>query len=185
MSEWFETANGLWSRAWGTLGRGVADAKHPARRPTFATVSPDGWPEARTVVLRSADRKAGELSVHTDLHSDKIKSLRACPRAALHIWDAKQDLQIRLQAEVSITTGETIQPLWDKIPDHAQQSYGVTPPPGTPIASALDYVKDPDPESFALLTCRITHIDLVHLGAQHRRVAYSRARHWEPQWLSP
>ena len=32
--------------AWQHLGRGVADAKSPARYPTFATTSPDGWPEA-------------------------------------------------------------------------------------------------------------------------------------------
>ncbi len=185
MSEWFETAEGTLAKVWGTLGRGVADAKHPARRPTFATVSPGGWPEARTVVLRGADREAGLVTIHTDLFSDKIKSLRAVPRAALHVWDAKQDLQIRLQADVSISSGAETRALWDKIPDHARQSYGVTPPPGTPIETALDYVKTPDPDTFAVLTCTVMEIDAVHLGADHRRVSYSRARHWQGQWLSP
>lgn len=185
MSKWFETADGILGRVWGTLGRGVADAKHPARRPTFATVSTDGWPEARTVVLRTADREAGLVTVHTDLYSDKIKSLQASPRAALHIWDAKQDLQIRLQAEVVIDTGAATRVLWDKIPDHAQQSYGVTPPPGTPIKAALDYVKDPDPDTFAVLQCTVTTIDAVHLGTDHRRVSFLRVGHWHGQWLSP
>lgn len=58
MSNWFETTEGIWESLWRTLERGVADAAHPARRPTFATVSPEGWPEARTVVLRTADRGA-------------------------------------------------------------------------------------------------------------------------------
>jgi hypothetical protein len=185
MSEWFETAEGILAKVWGTLGRGVADAKHPARRPTFATVSTDGWPEARTVVLRTSDREAGIVAVHTDLYSDKIKSLQTNPRAALHIWDAKQDLQIRLQAEVSISHGADTRAFWDKIPDHAQQSYGVTPPPGKPIENALDYVKDPDPATFAVLQCHVTTIDAVHLGTDHRRVSFSRARHWQGQWLSP
>ncbi|MEL6685597.1 MAG: pyridoxamine 5'-phosphate oxidase family protein [Pseudomonadota bacterium] len=185
MSEWFETSEGILAKVWGTLGRGVADAKHPARRPTFATVSPGGWPEARTVVLRSADREAGVVTIHTDLFSDKIKSLQAEPRAALHVWDAKQDLQIRLQAEGSISSGAKTRALWDKIPDHARQSYGVTPPPGTLIETALDYVKTPDPDTFAVLTCTVMTIDAVHLGADHRRVSYSRARHWQGQWLSP
>jgi len=185
MSEWFETADGILSKVWDTLGRGVADAKHPARRPTFATVSPDGWPEARTVVLRSIDPTAAVVTVHTDLYSDKIKSLQAQPRAALHIWDAKQDLQIRLQTEVSISSGAQTRALWDKIPDHAQQSYGVTPAPGTPIKTALDYVKDPDPATFAVLQCTVTTIDAVHLGADHRRVCFSRLGHWQGQWLSP
>ncbi len=185
MSDWFETPQGIWDKVWSTLGRGVADAKHPARRPTFATVSPDGWPEARTVVLRSADRASAMVSVHTDLYSDKIASLRAVPRTALHIWDPKQDLQIRLQAEVTILSGDATRALWDKIPDHAQQSYGVAPPPGTPIAQGLDYVKKPDPATFASLECRMTLIDAVHLGADHRRIRFSRLGHWQGQWLSP
>lgn len=182
---WFETAEGLWSRAWASLGRGVADAKHPARRPTFATTSAAGWPEARTVVLRQADSDNAVLVVHTALGSGKITSLRASPRAALHIWDPAQDLQIRLQAEVAIASGPDVRPLWDRIPNHAQQSYGVTPPPGTPIPDALAYEKRPDPAAFAVLTCQVMHVDLVHLGADHRRIAYSRARHWAPEWLSP
>lgn len=185
MSEWFETTDGVLARVWGTLGRGVADAKHPARLPTFATVSPEGWPEARTVVLRNADREAGLVTVHTDLYSDKIKSLQAAHRAALHVWDASQDLQIRLQVEVSISAGAETRALWDKIPDHAQQSYGVTPPPGTPIETALDYVKLPDPETFAVLHCTVITIDAVHLGTDHRRVSFSRVGHWQGQWLSP
>lgn len=185
MTDWFTTADGIWGRVWATLGRGVADAKHPARRPTFATVSPTGWPEARTVVLRNADRETAEVTVHTDLFSDKIKSLTQTPRAALHIWDAKADLQIRLQAEVTIISGAETRTLWDRIPDHAQQSYGVTPPPGTPIDTALDYIKKPDPATFAVLTCTVVHIDAVHLGADHRRIAFSRDRGWDGQWLSP
>lgn len=185
MSEWFETADGLFARVWDTLGRGVADAKHPARRPTFATMSPDGWPEARTVVLRAADRETAMLAVHTDLYSDKIKSLRQTPRAALHVWDAEQDLQIRVQAEVTIRSGDQTRALWDGIPDHAQQSYGVTPAPGVAIDDALAYVKEPDPATFAVLHCKVMHIDAVHLGTDHRRVSFSRIGHWQGQWLSP
>jgi hypothetical protein len=185
MSNWFETAVGTWHNVWRTLASGVADAKHPARRPTFSTVSADGWPEARTVVLRTADPEAAEITVHTDLYSDKIKSLRASPRGAFHIWDDTQDLQIRLQVEVTIQSGEASRPLWAKIPDHAQQSYGVTPPPGTPIENALDYIKKLDPDTFAILKCRVMHIDAVHLGADHRRISFSRSTHWQGQWLSP
>lgn len=185
MSDWFETHVGMLNAVWATLARGVADAQHPARLPTLATVSADGWPEARTVVLRSADHDAGEVTLHTDVSSDKIKSLRTTPRAALHIWDADQCLQIRLQAEVTIDTGPDTRVLWDRIPDHAQQSYGVTPPPGTVITTALDYIKIPDPDTFAVLQCKVMHIDAVHLGADHRRAQFSRARHWNGEWLSP
>lgn len=185
MTDWFATLDGLHEHVWDTLETGVRDAAHPARRPTLATVSPTGWPEARTVVLRSANRDGGVLTIHTDLYSDKIASLRANPRAALHVWDAEQALQIRLQVDVAIESGPDLLPLWHSIPDHAQQSYGVTPPPGQPIVTALDYVKQPDPATFAVLHCTVAHMDLVHLGAAHRRAAFSRERHWIGQWLSP
>lgn len=185
MTEWFETTQGLWTRLWAMLEQGVADAEHPARRPTFATISPDGWPEARTVVLRTADKQAAQVCVHTDLYSDKVKSLQGTPRAALHVWVPQQNLQIRLQATVAMQSGDATRALWDKIPDHAQQSYGVTPPPGAPIKDALDYVKAPDPETFAVLVCSVTDIDVVHLGDDHRRASFSRGRHWQGQWLSP
>ncbi len=185
MNDWFETADGTLQNVWDTLALGVADAKHAARRPTFATISPEGWPEARTVVLRAADRDLSQITVHTDLFSDKIKSLTETPRAALHIWDDTQDLQIRLQVEVSIQSGVQTRALWDKIPDHAQQSYGVTPSPGTQIETGLAYIKKPDPDTFAVLQCRVMHIDAVHLGSDHRRVSFSLNCNWQGQWLSP
>ena len=185
MSDWFETTEGTLKRVWDTLALGLADAGHIARRPTFATTSPNGWPEARTVVLRGVDPTAGTVTVHTDIYSDKIKSLQANLRAALHIWDAEQALQIRLQTEVTIQSGDAVRALWQKIPDHAQQSYGVIPPPGASIETALDYIKQPDPATFAVLICTVVHIDAVHLGTDHRRASFSRDRHWQGQWLSP
>lgn len=185
MSEWFETHDGIHDRVWQCLGRGVADGKSPARLPTFATVSRTGWPEARTVVLRRADRSEALVEVHTDLHSDKIESLRHSPRAALHVWQKTLSLQIRLQCEVTIRSGAEVAEIWAGVPDPSRQSYGITPAPGTPIVDALDYVKEPDPATFAVLTCRIVLIDAVHLGDRHRRAAYSRNGDWVGQWLVP
>lgn len=185
MNEWYATRAGLLARVWDTLRAGVKEADHPARLPTFATLSPDHWPEARTVVLRGADQDAGTVSVQTDLTSAKMKSLRATPRAALHVWDAGQDLQIRLQAEVSWQSGDAVRHIWESVPDLGRQSYGITPPPGTPIATALAYEKSPDPATFTVLTCRIMQIDAVHLGAAHRRAGYTRDGDWRGQWLSP
>jgi pyridoxamine 5'-phosphate oxidase len=93
---WATSLEGLYAQVWQRLARGVVDRHAPARHPTFATVSPDGWPEARTVVMRAADPAGATLDIHTDLQSAKVASLRANPRAALHIWEASAHLQIRL-----------------------------------------------------------------------------------------
>jgi pyridoxamine 5'-phosphate oxidase len=185
MSEWFETLDGIQTRVWQSLGRGVADRLHPARHPTLATISPDGWPEARTVVLRSTDLVAAMLTAHTDLHSAKVASLRATPRAALHVWIPKDRLQLRLTCTVSMRHGADVADIWAKVPDLSRQSYGITPAPGTPIDHALAYVKVPDAATFVVLNLSLVHIDAVHLGDVHRRARFQQADDWAGQWLVP
>jgi pyridoxamine 5'-phosphate oxidase len=155
------------------------------RHPTLGTVSPDGWPEARTVVLRAADPVACTLDIHTDLRSAKVAALRHSPRAVLHIWDASAHMQSRIEVEVVILTGGQVAGIWARVPDLSRQSYGTTPAPGTPIADALAYEKIPDPASFAVLRCTVRAIDAVHLGSHHRRARFTLAEGWAGQWLAP
>jgi pyridoxamine 5'-phosphate oxidase len=185
MTDWFESLDGFWARMWDTLEDGVARRDAPARHPAFSTVSPKGWPETRTVVLRQADRNAMAVEVHTDLHSGKISSLRSLPRAAFHVWNEPDRLQIRLSAAVTIRSGADTAGIWAQVPDPSRQSYGVTPAPGTPIPNALSYAKSPDPATFAVLHCVLVAVDLVHLGERHRRAAFAAETGWAGQWLCP
>jgi pyridoxamine 5'-phosphate oxidase len=61
--------------AWQNLRRGVADSRSPARYPTFATVSPKGLPEARTVALRRASPSEAIVEVHTDIATPKVQAV--------------------------------------------------------------------------------------------------------------
>ena len=96
--------------AWDQLARGVADAKHPARTPTLATISANGFPAQRTVVLRAADRAAAEVEIHTDALTPKVEELRANNKAALHVWVRKSMLQLRLEVCVEILMGLDVAP---------------------------------------------------------------------------
>ena len=182
---WATSLDTLHAQVWTLLLRGVKDRHAAARHPTFATMSPDGWPEARTVVLRAADPVAGTLDIHTDLRSAKVAALRGTPRAALHVWDASAHLQTRLTAIVTVLTGDEVAAIWAKVPDPSRQSYGTTPAPGLPIAFDLAYAKEPDAASFAVLRCAVRTIDAVHLGPSHRRARFERASAWAGQWLAP
>lgn len=185
MSDWFQTLAGLHDQLWDTLVQGVVDRSHPARHMTLATLGPNGWPEARTVVLRGADQISGTVSAFTDLNSAKVVSLRATPRASLHIWDESQQLQLRLTGTVLIRSGPEVAAIWATLSGLSQQSYGVAPSPGTPVAAALYYVKAPDPATFAVLDCVIAGIEVLHLGQDHRRARFLRADDWAGQWLVP
>ncbi|MEM7438255.1 MAG: pyridoxamine 5'-phosphate oxidase family protein [Pseudomonadota bacterium] len=171
--------------AWRHLAEGVADADAPARFPTFATISPDGVPEARTVALRHADQNVALVEVHTDIDTNKVRALRKAPIAALHVWVPRARLQIRMTAEVDIRTGPGVEAEWNKVPSGSRVSYGTDPVPGTPIGHVYDYAKPVVRDRFAVLRCLLTDIDLVHLDDQHRRAAYQRADDWVGTWVAP
>lgn len=173
------------AEAWQHLEDGVARADAAARFPTFATVAPDGTPEARTVALRAAKRDAGIVEVHTDITTPKVASLRHNPIAALHVWVPAADLQIRLTADVEILSGAEVDAAWAQVPVASRVSYGTTPTPGTPIGHVYAYDKPALRDSFAVLRCHLTHIDLVHLPARHRRAIYVVSDNWQGTWVSP
>ncbi len=171
--------------AWQHIARGVADAKSPARYPTFVTVSPDGVPQARTVALRGASQSAGTLEVHTDTQTDKITALRANDLAALHIWLPRADLQIRLTGRTEILTGPQVDAAWARVPAASRVSYGTMPAPGTPIGHVYAYEKPPLRDRFAVLVCHLAQIDLVHLDSRHRRAVFDRVDDWRGTWVAP
>ena len=185
MSEWFETLPGIHNQVWHQLVQGVSNRDAAARQPTLATISPDGWPEARTVVLRRADRAAAQIEVYTDNQSDKMAGLAAQPRAALHFWDATLALQVRMQAEVTVSNDQAVAHRWGTLSDFARLSYGVEPSPGTAIPAALNYGKNPEQSRFCVLQLTLTHIDALHLGDDHRRARFTAGNAWAGAWLVP
>jgi pyridoxamine 5'-phosphate oxidase len=132
------------------MTRGVHDRHAAARHPTLATVSPEGRPQACTVVLRSADTAVGALDIHTDLRSAKVGDVRFIPFAARHVWDASAHLQLRLEAQVTRLTGPDVAVILAGVPAASRLSYGSTPAPGQPIGRALDYTKVSDSGSFVV-----------------------------------
>jgi hypothetical protein len=182
---WAHALDTLLDAAWSRLVRGVRDKRAPTRHVTLATLGQDGWPQARTVVLRGADRDMAMLEVHTDLRSAKVAELRAHPKAQLHAWDPRAHLQIRAEVRATVLSGPTVQDRWEKVPDGARLAYGSTPAPGQPVGAALDYVKQPNARDFAVLRLTVQGLDLVHLGTNHRRARFARADGWAGQWLAP
>lgn len=172
-------------QAWQILGRGVADARAPARHLVLATVSPEGRPEARTVVLRGANRSNALLEIHTDIASAKIASLQCNPQAELHVWDPRRRIQLRLGVEVEVVTGQDTAKKWAHVPPASRVSYGTQPAPGTPIDHVYAYEKPVDPDRFAVLICHLQRLDLVELGEKHRRALFEKRNGFRGIWLAP
>lgn len=151
----------------------------------MATVSENGAPSMRTVVARAVDLKRHAVQFHTDLGSAKMHELAGNASVSLMCWLPASNLQIRLQAQVSVIAGAAASEIWANVPDTSRKGYGTKPAPSTPIASALNYAKPADPNGFAVLDCTVNAVDLLHLGADHRRAVYARNGDWIGQWVAP
>jgi general stress protein 26 len=171
------TLEELHDLAWSRLEAGVSDASAPARNLVLATVGPDG-PEARTLVLRGADREAGTLEMHGDAASAKVAQLRADPRAAVHLWDAGASLQVRLRGEVEVISGEEADAAWERVPEGARFNYGGTPAPGEPIAAPVAHEPGAERGRFAMLRLRAREVEVLLLGERHLRAVFADGARW-------
>lgn len=177
MSDPFVDLDALLAHVWRRLSEGARDAGDPFRRVALATCGADG-PEARMVALRRVDRGAGEVEIHSDLRTAKVRALRADPRAAILAWDPVAELQVRLRVEVAVVAGDAAR--WAQVPPEARTNYGTDPAPGLPIHDPRDLGRTPALDRFAVLLCRVRSIDVVSLAhAPHRRAAFdAEGRRW-------
>ena len=171
--------------AWVQISRGKVDKKSPARHPTFVTSSVDGLPNARTLVMRRSDRKNNQIEFHTDTASSKMLALEKNPRAGIHIWLPKVQLQIQIDVVVEIKVGDITIPYWKNVPTNSRVAYGTIPSPGNVLESPLAYDHAPDQKRFAVLICHIQSIQLLLLGDKHIRAKFKKETNWQGEWLSP
>ena len=71
---------------------------------TLATATPDGWPSARTVLLKGVDERG--FVFYTDYRSRKAGELEANPRAALVFYWGELERQVRVAGLVSRVSRE-------------------------------------------------------------------------------
>ena len=181
----FQKLDDFLNFGWAQISRGKADKKSPARHPTLVTSSADGFPNARTLVMRRCDRKNNQIEFHTDTASSKMLDLKENPRAGIHIWLPKVKLQIQMDVVVEVKAGDITIPYWRDVPTNSRIAYGTIPIPGTVIQNPLAYDHAPDQKRFAVLVCNIQSIQLLLLGTKHIRAYYKKTTNWQGEWLSP
>lgn len=163
--------NEIETDTWNALGRAVVDKKSPLRWFTLATVSPDGQPEARTVVLRAIDRATRTLTLYTDRRAAKVAALTANPNAEAHFFDSRKMLQFRLSGTATVLiSGLRWQSLFDKLPDYALSDYAALTPPGTPGPGKVE--SGLAAQHFTVIDIAVNTLDWLSLS----REGHDRAR---------
>ncbi|MEM7492048.1 MAG: pyridoxamine 5'-phosphate oxidase family protein [Pseudomonadota bacterium] len=159
------------SDTWNILARAVVDKRSPLRWFTFATVSPDGQPEARTVVLRAFDRASRTLTLYSDRRAAKIRALIQNPKAECHFFDSRKMLQFRLSGTAKLLAeGPRWTSIFEKLPEYALGDYAALNAPGTPGSdqSASGLAED----NFTVVDMTVSELDWLSLS----RDSHQRAR---------
>ncbi|WP_322992892.1 pyridoxamine 5'-phosphate oxidase family protein [Limnohabitans sp.] len=186
-----QTPQEMRPQIWKELGRASQDRHHEWRTPVLASIDADGWPDARTVVLRQVDALAGQLTFYTDSRSPKVPQLQAQAQAMLVFWSARLGWQLRVRVVCTvITAGPEVETLWQGIKQSASAGdYLSLLPPGavllqdssTPEAETADGLTPA--HHFAVLHAQVLQMDWLELSREGHRRAQLSATTWE--WLTP
>jgi pyridoxine/pyridoxamine 5'-phosphate oxidase len=168
---------------WSELEQAVMDRQHGWRTPVLATVDADGLPDARTVVLRAADRARQTLKVFTDQRSPKVVQLQANPQAQLVFWCPSRQWQLRARAAVTIDiNSDQTAAIWTRIQQTAAAGdYLTAEAPGSLLSDQASL--SVDQHALCVLELKIMSLDWLMLSRQgHRR---ARLEHDTLTWLTP
>ncbi|MEM9204765.1 MAG: pyridoxamine 5'-phosphate oxidase family protein [Pseudomonadota bacterium] len=183
--------------AWRLLGRGVKDRRSGFHTMTVATVSADGLPDARTVVLRGVDHLARTLRFHTDSRSKKIEALKRQPTITAVLYDAKKKIQMRASGIATVHADTALHTeAWAATRSFSRECYRVTLAPGTPINDPEAVLFDPPGgdgeagvEVFRPVTIQVAKLEWLYLAHQgHRRALYcydANGNQTDGTWVVP
>jgi hypothetical protein len=181
------------AHAWALLARGARASDSPIHTPVLATVGLDGEPDARTVLLHSADPDQRRLYLNTDRRSLKYAELSQTARAMLVFFDPRSETQLRVRADIQMHYHDDLsERLWHELPTAGRRLYATVAAPGTATPAPTGGVRtgvgeDAGYENFVVLQATATHLDWLHFSPSgHRRAAFRWTDgHVEANWLYP
>jgi pyridoxamine 5'-phosphate oxidase len=180
--------------AWACLARGAKDRRSPFHVPSVATIGLDGRPRVRSVVLRGADREQRTVRFHTDVRGGKVAEIERDPRIALHAYDPREKLQVRLEGLAAIHANDAIaKEAWLRSKPMSRACYAAGVEPGTPLMGEDDLgqtFKLLDLEAaranFSVVLIRVERVETLHLAhSGRRRAAFELGEAVASRWLTP
>lgn len=182
------------------LAEGVRRGRHPYHLLVAATITPDGLPAARTVVLRRFDAEKRQLMFHTDRRSAKVDALEACPAIALMFYDSQSKIQLRFTAQAMIHSGDALaREQWAQTRAESKLCYSNPVGSGGVVSQAEacgmeggEPITEPDRDAqafahFAVVNCQYSALDMVtlhHMGHERCLICWDAQDNLVGQWLA-
>lgn len=184
--------------AWEALGAAAADAQKPFRYLTLASLGRCQFPEARTVVLRSADASTRILEFHTDTRSPKWRELQDNGNTTILGYSDVLKLQLRLRGRMRLAAAGSTEAerVWSRMPAHTRATYQGGPPgddlpqEGDPVAQApAAEIAETGQDRFGVLYFRALSLDWCRLARNNNlRARFSYGDNGEldsASWIAP
>lgn len=192
LPEFYDDLEGTLEEAWLMLVRGAADRRAPFHTPVVASLGQDGLPQARTVVLRHADRLARALRFHTDIRSAKVKEFAANPHVQILAYDAHHKVQLRVSGKASVhQQDDYARSAWNGSQITSQLCYRQEIAPGQPasaLPAALTAAAAHDgQQNFSAVEVKIDAMEWLYLEVRgHRRARFVwNEDKLSASWLAP
>jgi pyridoxamine 5'-phosphate oxidase len=204
MKIWDEkTSHGeILKKIWKHLDLGVLEREHPFHTPVFGTISPNGEPVLRVVVLRRFWRRNPRgLAFHSHVGAPKVLEIQNNPQVAWSFYHPQEKFQLRIKGTASVhTDDELADEQWLATGFFSRRCYvGAAPSqpsekPTTGLPADLIQRQPTAEESeagrqnFAVVFSTIDSIDCMELDVRgHRRslFVWNETGELETRWLTP
>ncbi len=189
---------------WRMLDEAAATRHHGFHLPTLATVSKNGEPAARIVVLRGADRAGRYITCHTDARAPKVVQIDGQSLSAWVFYDAEARVQVRALGRVAVLD-PAVDPFareaWQGTNLSSRRCYMAPSAPSSkcdaPSPNLPENVRDRLPTeaeaqagmvNFRVLKATIENLDYLHLahdGHIRARFVYDGNGEAVSTWLEP
>jgi pyridoxamine 5'-phosphate oxidase len=158
--------------------------------PVVTSVDEDGNPQARTMILRAADREARTMRFHADVRSAKINHWKLKPHVCVLGYDASKKIQLRVDGRVDLhMTGAVADDAWKNSRPESRAAYTLKISPGSVVdaPSGTPQFNDEGRENFAVALVHIDSLEWIYLNAEgNRRTVFSWANGvLKSNWLQP
>ncbi len=200
--DFYNDLSGVLERSWLLLEQSIEDPTSPVRTPVLISVSADGLAQGRTVVLRAFNRQHSQLTIYTDVRSEKVAQLRTQPVCTLVAYQPNPMIQLRLKTNAVVNhNNEITRESWAVMPGPNRCNYLTDPNPGSisvkatdgrPIINAESVPTNDENEiaysHFSVIVFAINELEWLYLPRRgHRRAQFiwDRTKSLQSNWLIP
>ena len=172
--------------------RSVRDHDGALRNVQLATVSAEGRPRIRTVVVRDFCRSEARAEIYSDARAGKTHDIARGGGISFLAWSSSEHLQLRFEGAARLYARDALaRARWDALSPGARKAYGLSNYPGAAIADPEEQsLLSPEEqfEQFVVIGLSLFSVDILHLepeGRQKRATARFASSQIKGEWIGP